>query len=155
MSVIEKKIDAFTRNDINNGFKAVDWCVEHGLYQQAVTMLLENMLTCILAEEGVDWGVANNRNAASAAIKLISSKSISLDKSREDAELIASLMKNPIVLEFASEFEALRELRNDINHGGYLTELNKKARKADSIMDRFQRICGKINRKLWKRGSDE
>ncbi len=64
-------------------------------------------------------------------------------------------MMMAIVLEFASEFEALRELRNDINHGGYLTELNKKARKADSIMDRLQRIYGKINRKLWKRGSDE
>ena len=33
----------FAREDINNGFRAVDWCVSHGMIQQAITMLQENM----------------------------------------------------------------------------------------------------------------
>ena len=150
MSVVEEKIDTFIKDDVNNGFKAVDWCVEHGLYQQAITMLQENMITFILAGEGLDWGVEKNRHAASEAIILTSNKSLSLDEKDPDAELIASLMKNHIIIEFSSDLEPLRPIRNDINHGGFLTEQNKKARSADSILDKFQRIYENMKKKLGK-----
>ena len=48
VSEIEDKVDVFARNDIANGFRAVDWCVSHGLVQQAITMLFENLITHIL-----------------------------------------------------------------------------------------------------------
>ena len=65
MSVIAQKIDVFAKDDIKNGFRAVEWSVEHGLCQQAVTMLQENIVTYILAEEKMEWGLEKNRNAVS------------------------------------------------------------------------------------------
>ncbi|MBF0259994.1 MAG: TIGR02221 family CRISPR-associated protein [Desulfamplus sp.] len=85
MQVIEKKLDAFIKNDINNSFKAVEWCVEHGLYQQVITILLENMITFILSEEGLEWGVKDNREAASDAIKLIADKKAEFKEQRYDS----------------------------------------------------------------------
>lgn len=148
MSVIENKIDTFVKDDIKNGFQAVEWCIDHGLHQQAVTMLLENMVTYILAGEGVDWGAEKNRTAASRAIILASNKSLTFDEDPTDSELVRLLMKNPMVTDLAREYEALREIRNDINHGGYLTEQNKKARTADSILHKFHKIRDAIYEKL-------
>ncbi|MGD9732069.1 MAG: TIGR02221 family CRISPR-associated protein [Desulfamplus sp.] len=148
MQIVEKKLDAFVKDDVNNGFRAVEWCVEHGLYQQAITILLENMITSILSEEGLDWGIKDNRDAASDAIKLIADKKAVFKEQRydsaESAEKVRNLMNNPLLIEFASDLESLRSIRNDINHGGYLTEKNNKAKSAKSIIDNFKSISNKI-----------
>ncbi|MBF0412088.1 MAG: TIGR02221 family CRISPR-associated protein [Desulfamplus sp.] len=148
MKVIEKKIEGFVKDDVKSGFKAVEWCVEHGLYQQAITMFQENMVTFILSEEGLDWGIKDNRDAASDAIKLIADKKAVFKEQRydspESAEKVRNLMNNPLLIEFASDLESLRSIRNDINHGGYLTEKNNTAKSAKSIIDNFKSISSKI-----------
>ncbi|MEA1969253.1 MAG: TM1812 family CRISPR-associated protein, partial [Thermodesulfobacteriota bacterium] len=149
MSVIEKKIDVFAKDDIKNGFRAVEWSVEHGLYQQAVTMLQENIVTCILAEEKMDWGLEKNRNAVSKAIKIVSEK---IEEWKVDDEeerlLIEKILDNHVVVELCGAFESLRHLRNDVNHGGYITEENKMAKSSQSILDRFKKSYSEIKQKM-------
>jgi len=145
MAVIEKKIDTFAQNDIENGFRAVEWSVEHGLYQQAVTMLQENTFTMILARENMEWGLEKNRHAISKAFKIKALKMENPDfTDDEERQLVARLLKNPVVIECHGLFERLTRLRNDLNHGGYLTEKNKKAKSSESIRDQFQTIYSAI-----------
>ncbi|MBF0201380.1 MAG: TIGR02221 family CRISPR-associated protein [Desulfamplus sp.] len=151
LSVMEKKIDPFVKDEVGNGFRAVQWCVAHGLHQQALTMLQENMITHILAGQGLDWGVEKHRKAAGMALKLVSDSTIQLNEDGEDPSLIGlvkQLMENPVVKTFASDMESLGRIRNDVNHGGFLTETDKKARSPEAILARFEGSCKNIFGKL-------
>lgn len=148
MSVIESKIDGFARDDIRNGFKAVDWCVEHGLYQQAITMLQENLVTYILATEGLDWGVEDHRNAVSSAFHLSADKTAVLNENDRNAPLIKQMMAHPMVKEFSPHYEVIRPVRNDVNHGGFLTEKRNNARTDERIKSQFDKAYRAINQKL-------
>jgi CRISPR-associated DxTHG motif protein len=148
LSKIKTKIAGFAKDDIQNGFKAVEWCVHHGLYQQAITMLQENMITFFLAQEKLDWGVKTNRDAVSDAIRIICHKERTVDDEKPEADLVRRLLSDPLIKFFAPDLEALHMLRNDVNHGGYLTEEDKKARSANSILDQFNSIWKRIREKL-------
>ncbi|MDY0221312.1 MAG: TIGR02221 family CRISPR-associated protein [Desulfobacterium sp.] len=150
--VIEEKIDGFAKDDINNGFRAVDWCVSHGMIQQAITMLQENMATFLLTQVGEDWGVEKNRDAVSLTMNLVSQKksNLDVDSDVDDAQrqLIKKLMVNPILLKLYKSYEQLRSIRNDVNHGGFRTEENKKASSSQSIQDKFGQSYTEIRRAL-------
>jgi CRISPR-associated Csx2 family protein len=148
MTQIKNKIDVFAQNDIQNGFKAVDWCMEHGLYQQAITMLQENMVTFILSQENLDWGLEAHRTAVTKAIKLASHKDISYKGDKSAAALVRQLTANPFVQDFSSDLESLSKIRNDVNHGGYLTEKNKKANPAETILKKLTKIQGHIQKRM-------
>lgn len=157
MKVIEQKLEPFVRDDVNNGFKAVQWALEHGLYQQGITMLQENIVTLVLAKENLDWGLKENRNAASAAFNRTADKKKTEDsagqendeKDKETFEnMVKQLQQNQIVIDCSGVFESLRNIRNDVNHGGFLTEIDKKSNNAQSIKDRFKKAYSEIFSKL-------
>ncbi|MBF0230061.1 MAG: TIGR02221 family CRISPR-associated protein [Desulfamplus sp.] len=153
MKVIEKKIDGFVKDDVNNGFKAVQWALEHGLYQQGITMLQENIITLILAKENLDWGLKENRSAASAAFNRTADKKKTEDNAGQENDekdkeafenMVKQLQQNQLVIDFAGVFESLRNISNDVNHGGFLTEIDKKSNNAQSIKDRFKKAYSEI-----------
>lgn len=148
MKEIQQKINGFVRNDIHNGFTAVDWCLHHGLYQQAITMLQENIVTLVLSAESLDWGIEANRNAAGNAMKLASHKDKSYEGDPAAEPLVRRLTENSIVQIVASDLDALSNIRNDVNHGGYLTEQNKKARNTHRILYQFEKIRESIRQKI-------
>jgi CRISPR-associated Csx2 family protein len=152
MKEIQQKINGFAKNDIHNGFTAVDWCLHHGLYQQAITMLQENIVTLILNTESLDWGIEANRNAAENALKLASHKDKSYEGDPAAEPLVRQLTANSIVQIVASDLESLSKIRNDVNHGGYLTEQNKKAKNTLRILNQFKKIRESIRQKI--SGSD-
>jgi CRISPR-associated Csx2 family protein len=148
MKEIQQKINVFTKNNIQNGFAAVDWCLHHGLYQQAITMLQETIVTFILSAEGLDWGIEINRTAAVKALKLASHKDIAYEGDPAAEPLVRQLTSNAFVQVVASDLESLSKIRNDVNHGGYLTELNRKAKNTHSILNRFENIRESIQQKM-------
>jgi hypothetical protein len=91
--------------------------MHHRLYQQAITMLQENMITFFLEQEKLGWGVKTNRDAVSNAIRITCLKERTVDDEKPEAELIHRLLSNPLIKAFAPDLEALRMLRNDVNHG--------------------------------------
>jgi CRISPR-associated Csx2 family protein len=149
-SVIENKIAPFARDDINNGFKAVDWCVFHGMIQQAITMLQENMVTFLLVQVGEDWGVKKNRTAVSETMKIVSEaksksgRAITPDGDEKQGPLIEKLKEHPFLLHLVKSFEKLRSIRIDVNHGGYNKEENDRARSSLSIQDKFDQLYKEI-----------
>jgi CRISPR-associated Csx2 family protein len=148
LAQIKTKIQGFAKNDIHNGFKAVEWCVRHGLYQQAITMLQETMVTFFLDRENRDWGIKANRDAVSDAVSIACYRERTVNEKHPEADLVHRLLKDPLIKAFAPDLEALRGLRNDVNHGGYLTEEDKRAKNSTAILDRFETILNRIMNKL-------
>lgn len=144
---IEQKIKRFEKYDVRNGFKAVEWCMGHDLIQQAVTMLWENIITWVLEEEGIDWSVRTNREDASSAIHFISRNREKNDSS--NSQLAGKLKNNKVLMEISSPLEALRNLRNDLNHGGFVRDQNNMAKSPESIRKQFDSIYKIMKTKLF------
>jgi CRISPR-associated Csx2 family protein len=45
---IEQKIEAFKQDDLHNVFAATEWCIQHELYQNAYSILLEGIISLLL-----------------------------------------------------------------------------------------------------------
>lgn len=101
---------------IRNGYKAAKWCYDYQLYQQAVTILQENITTefCFLLN-------SNHRNYSERdkASKLLL-KGYS-GKSTED-EKVKSFRKK-----YASMFSEIVNIRNSYNHAGMDKQLDSDA----------------------------
>jgi len=144
---IEQKVKGFNKYDIQNGFRAVEWCMEHDLIQQAVTMLWENIITWILDEETMDWTVKSNREDVSYAMHSLAVGKKKLDP--KNLVLVEKLKKNRVLAEISSHIEALRTLRNDLNHGGFIRERNKMAKSSESIREHFKIIFNAVQEQLF------
>ena len=144
---IETKIKGFEKYDIQNGFRAVKWCMDHDLIQQAVTMLWENIITWVLAEEKIDWSVRKNRIDASKAIHFLSHNPEETDSSV--FRLVEKFKKNKVLTDICGQIESLRVLRNDLHHGGFVMERNNRAKSHKSIREQFKIIYQKVQFRLF------
>jgi len=147
VDVIVKKIEDFRNNDINNGFIAVKWAMEHGLYQQAITMLQEILVTKILADLKLDYFSLANREIVTSAVKIKSQKikeSKWYGKAAENKLLTRKVLGYYLLDEIKGNFEKLTKIRNDVNHAGFL----KGHKSYDSIVDKLNIIIQNISMML-------
>ncbi|MGM0609237.1 MAG: TIGR02221 family CRISPR-associated protein, partial [Candidatus Muiribacteriota bacterium] len=73
-SHIEKSVSDFSDDRIINGFSSVKWCMDHGLVQQAYTMLMELIYTKMITVADKDPGDLDNRELASYALHYLMNK---------------------------------------------------------------------------------
>ena len=141
---IEKKIERFLTDDIKNGFRAVEWCLNHNLIQQGITMLQETIITYILDEIDLEPNKLN-RELVSCAI-YIKNRKINEDewneKCQKNLRTTKSILKYKEFNDLSKIYDELREHRNDINHGGYLSVLKGDAfqRKIESAYKKLKEI---------------
>ena len=57
--------------NVQNGYEAAKWCFKNQLYQQAITILIETVITDICVSEKLDWQVRKNRDTASNALFIV------------------------------------------------------------------------------------
>ena len=123
IDVIEKKINKFSDDDITNGIAAVKWALDHKLYQQAITILQEVIITKILNDLGLDPSELVNREIVSGAIK-IKSQNIKEDKwhkkNADNKPLTKKILNHLFVDKIKGNFEKLTSIRNDVNHAGFI-----------------------------------
>ncbi|KPC98388.1 CRISPR-associated (Cas) DxTHG family protein [Geobacillus sp. BCO2] len=119
LDVMEKKYAMFDDDPIMNSWKAVRWCLDHGLIQQALTMLEENAVTAVCRVLGFDLRDEKIRGDVHSAIEILL-RDIPKEKWRvRSVELVEQ------IIDFLSPykgdlkpFSMLKERRNDINHAG-------------------------------------
>ncbi|HRQ30201.1 MAG TPA: TIGR02221 family CRISPR-associated protein, partial [Saprospiraceae bacterium] len=122
IELIEQKTSWFNSDkDIMNGFRAVEWCIEHNLLQQGYTMLQENIFTYYCHIAGLNYKNINDRKIVSDAFYAINNK---LKNDDPKVKLVQQL----ISFEMAKLYESLTQDRNDINHAGF-----KRANSADNL----------------------
>jgi CRISPR-associated Csx2 family protein len=134
---IDNKIKAFTNNDVINGLKSVEWCLQHNLYQQGITIFQESLISYVLSMLNEDWQDKEKRELASSAFR-IKSQNINEkdwnDKARSNKGFIDMLLNLTEIDKLKGIYSSLTEIRNDINHAGML----EGSREYKKIIKAFQ-----------------
>ena len=104
---IKNKINNFKKNNINNLFVAVKFSINHELYQQAITLFLEGIITYIADKIGFGFNNKDERNEIKAYLH---------DKCSNYNKEISEIEK---IKDIKNIFVKLNQLRNDINHAGF------------------------------------
>ena len=107
-----------SERDINNGFKAVGWCLQHQLFQQAITILQETVKSYFCLKLGYETRNIDKR----LIVEFL------LDKAKyRSAEMLPLEIQQPKgatewsreMKKIATDYDILRDLRNDFNHSGF------------------------------------
>lgn len=123
---IEKDIHNFKIKNVNNVFYAVEWCIEKKLFQQGITMLQEGLITFLLNKANIDYTNKNNREEFSNFIGLENIKEYSGDIEKMQ-NIVRELNKKQIEFQkLKSLYGNIKNIRNDINHGGFNLKDNKE-----------------------------
>ena len=113
----------------------MDWCFDHGLYQQAATLLEESIITLLCGQVNLDWMNRTHRDLASAAIYVQSHPDEPLKEPYHDhMQTIHTIQATPGFAALCSVYTPLSELRNDFNHAGMRTSHSKP----DDIVTKLQ-----------------
>lgn len=116
--------------NIKNGYIAAKWCLDHQLYQQALTILHENIISHVCESEG--WNIQDfkYRSAVSESFNIYNNKIKREDWNVKDVQLslIEKALSNLLLQNLASSFVVTTNLRNDYNHSGMRTNPASKQR---------------------------
>jgi len=140
---IRNKVEPFENgNIVGNGINAVQYCIDHGLIQQAITLLTELMVTYTLVYVDFDWKSQLYRNIASNCLNIKNKERYKFDAARDQ---LVSLVEKEIIsceemkIELKKHEDLVRGIyelpfkesltkkiysclaqgtRNDINHAG-------------------------------------
>lgn len=134
-------------HDIMNGFRAIEWCIEHNLVQQGVTLMREAIVSYIGDKHGLDFSNKKYRAIVEKAFTVKIDKippfpspdvvqralrrfevpsGMSID---EFIGGITLIVRDPVFRALHPIYtEISYEYRNDINHGGYMSDAKDYSR---------------------------
>lgn len=123
--IIEKMKSSFAdftpSTDIMNGYHAAQWCYEHNLYQQSLTILHENIVTHVCLDMKLQHDKASSRELVNKAFYIQMNRTpeenwkVATD---EGKSIIKALLQNETLNILSSSFLVTTNLRNDYNHAG-------------------------------------
>jgi hypothetical protein len=119
---LKKRFDKFekTENTIKNGFEAVDWCIENGLYQNGYSILLENIITFIARK--IDTTKIKDRELRTLISSTITTFELDenqLNFSSDDMPLVNKIRSLYFIEEIYEYYKYLSKIRNYLMHAHY------------------------------------
>ena len=123
--ILKKVKDTFKNfdenKDLNNGYLSAQWCCEHQLYQQAITILHENLITDMCRRLGLKDRVYEQRHLAASFLRNRNYKDDDLKKVDNDAtDIFKKNMNNKNVKSFIEDFQQVarwtHRKRNTFDH---------------------------------------
>lgn len=142
---VKNKIkDYSTEYNIENGSKAIEWCVEHKLTQQAFTLGQEHIISVLCDNFSLDYTKKEHREIVSSTLGIINKKNdISKNKLskvlKDNYKLFEDLKKNQVFKDLAKDYGELSRFRNSINHAGMIGDIQ-----AISFEKNFNKFYSKI-----------
>lgn len=140
----EMVADFDTDRNIQNGFVAVGWCINHRLYQQAITILQESVKNYFCTILGYQIEDDTKRKVIEALLetaKYTSAYMLPVEMGLPKGETAWSVAMKDI----ASDYDALRKLRNDFNHSGFNERPASPSTIEETIKDKYESIKRKLN----------
>ncbi len=127
------KIESFEENGQLNWLYAVKWCIDHDLIQEGITQLHEGIETYLCNLEKKHSNLKEERKTVSEILISISNPKIQFefDENFENKEIYQSL---------ANIHDSLRNIRNDINHGGYLKNSSKAGDFKKNLVENYNQV---------------
>lgn len=140
LQLIQTKTQHFSRKeDWRNGLYAVEWCIEHGLIQQGITMLQETVVTYLCEKAGFDYKTKSERDEIAGVLyRLSQGRKEDLSTQQLDSSYQRTL---PFLSkELLAAYNSLKDkARNDINHGGF-SSVASPEKLENSLTDNFKII---------------
>ena len=137
--------------DIANGFVAARWCSDNGLYQQAITILQENIVTLLCSEHNLNYKDEKQREPVNKAFAIHEkniqeaewafSSSMTDEDVIKQKEIIREILSSPSMTLFSGIFSVCTEIRNDINHSGMRCNPAKASRLKERIQSIIRDVC--------------
>lgn len=125
--------------NIHNGFMAASWCINHRLYQQAITILQESVKNyfCVMLGYQIDDDTKRKKvEALLEAAKYTNAYMLPVEIGLPKGDIEwAVAMK-----EIAYDYDVLRKLRNDFNHGGFNERPASPSDIEDTIIEKYESI---------------
>lgn len=127
LNKVNEKVTSFGNSDLMNGFRAVEFCIQHKLIQQGITLLQEFIVSFILKEIYCeDWIAEINRSIASGCMSINSiesfkaSEKLTDDEKQKARELAQRIFQLPYKKKLSDKVFKNLSLgaRNDLNHAG-------------------------------------
>ncbi|AEA21028.1 TIGR02221 family CRISPR-associated protein [Prevotella denticola] len=137
--------------DITNGLCAAKWCYDNQMYQQAITILQETVVTYICQLSGLSITDKNARSLVNAAFHIVANRKQQAEDSwklppfgKEDEALneVRKLISLPLVTELSSSFMVATDIRNDFNHAGFRNNPMKAEGIISKIGERIEKVNG-------------
>ena len=126
-----------------NGFAAAKWCIENNLYQQAITIARENIVTYVCLNLHLNYKNEHDRNLVDRAFYINEYNTPELEwkidqnSTPEEQELdrctIKRILENKMIPSLCVIFNKCRDIRNDINHFGMRNNPSKSIRLKEKI----------------------
>lgn len=135
--------------NFRNGFVAADWCIHHGLFQQAATILQENVVSFFCSRHGLNIFEEEERrevNTVFAFIKKLNNSKVKEEEKEQIRKTIKrdviykSLFDDPLIsrIEVVNAFTMLTDERNDINHSGMRPQPHSAETIRQNIMQAYK-----------------
>jgi CRISPR-associated Csx2 family protein len=150
MQKVKEKLSLFNENDSMNFLYAVKWYLDHKMIPQALTMMQEGLLTFIMEMKKIDYHERKNRDCVSYYLNFISNtqgqnKSFHLDNDKEQKCKTWGLTPDDaFFINAAGIYSDVRNLRNDVNHGGFnkgATPYQNIILKANKHFETLEKLC--------------
>ena len=158
---IKDSIDNYDENtNIENGFKAAFWCLGNGLYQQAVTIFHENVVSYLCEQTNLNWKEQSQRECVNTALTIyvnnIDEDKWKISSKKEEAEdmefeikwkksKIKSLLSNEQLRLISKPFMKMNDLRNDFNHSGMRNNPMSVESLKDKLAESIKEVLNVIN----------
>jgi CRISPR-associated Csx2 family protein len=150
---IKLSLQDFDENEnVQNGFAAVKWCLDFGLYQQAATILNENIVTFICCKNKLNWKLESDRLLVNTAFnvkikpldesvwKVTNKMEIDNNEKQLLIEKVKKIMKTCEIEKLKNLYISLTDLRNDFNHAGMRNNPMSAESLKHSLIEKYEAI---------------
>ena len=150
---LETVFEKYNDTDSKNGLRAAEWALDHGMPQQAITLLQETVITLLVGKLPQIGTVGGEKEQRTFVAKLLN---VVAQNTTED-KWEHPLKEHPDVVRAAwtcidkRVAEAYRNLttdRNDMNHAGFRQKPSKPARLEKRCRENCERLCALLGVEL-------
>jgi len=144
----------FNENEnIFNGFAAVEWFCKNKLYQQAATLLQENIVTLICQNVGLDWKKEKYREPVYKSFNIKQHNTERSEwhellpkswKEEDFYDYVDRILEDRKFLSLCDDYDKLRTIRNDFNHAG----MKNTAMGSNHLISKFLNVKENIFKRL-------
>jgi len=139
-NLIRSRVSPFRKDSLANLLYAISMCINYRLTQQGITLLQESIITILLFIHNLDAAGRNQREAVSKYFRYLFRNNDSIINPREEEEffdIIEALELDPLCESLGVAFNALRDLRNNINHAGFTLAQPRPDRFEKALKEQF------------------
>lgn len=144
-----ENIEPFRGEDFSDGVAAAAWCLEHNLVQQSATILREAVITRLVSLLERDFNNPEERKIAAESINIAYDQMFGKKPEGSGWEDVEKRVEAYVRVcernrDLVKCWRPLTQLRNDLNHAGYVEDRKKPgtfANKLPGIIDRLRREC--------------